>query len=433
MSVAAIQPNHTADPRSPDFFFNPYAPEFMESPYALYRQMREHRPLHRYRTASGTEWILTRFVDIKRVLTDSDFVVENLPQRVPQPCRHMQASHDDLESLRSSLRPWLFSLDPPDHGRLRKLISADFTSTALRDVEPFIESVVAERLAVLHRGEPIDLMDAVARPLPIIVAAHMLGLPVHDLSRLLHCAESLFGIFEQPITYSRFERMTDAAKFFHDYISEEVARRRAGPPRKDLLGKLIRHSGTVLSEEELISFSAMLFAVGQETTENYIGNSVAALMDHPLQMERLRAHPDLLDNAVRELARYDSAVQFISRVAGKPVRLHGQEIAAGDRVYLALGSANRDDREYTNPDVLDVGRDHITNLPFGTGIHFCLGNALAKLQLRAVLAELTKFPGLELAAGDPAPARRKTVVIRGYTRLPLVCAGSTTQRRTDMF
>lgn len=394
---------------------NPYSKEFQLNPYEIYQQMQDEFPIYRYRATVGTEWMVTRFEDIKKILNNPDFIVENLPARIPPHNELMQAEKKHIEHLKQSLSPWLFSLDPPKHTQLRQLVSRDFTSRALQEIEPYIEFLVNSKFESLGNGE-FDLIEHLAKPLPLLVSAKLLGLSINDLPAYLRCAESLFKIFEQPLTYRDIGEMSKSALFFSERIDQELSSRRLGVPKDDFLGKLDK---SLLNENEFKSFCVMLFAVGQETTENYIGNSIAALLHDTTQYELLRNNPDLIDNAICELARFDSAVQIISRVANASITMHDVNIAEGDRVYLCLGAANRDPRQYTNPNKLDINRDSKGNFPFGSGIHFCLGSVLAKLQLKYVLKKIIELPKLTRNTSKPV-LRRKTVVIRGYHHLPLI-------------
>ncbi len=416
-TILATQKNEDCDKRimgdiNP-LALNPYNEEFRLNPYELYQRMQNEYPVYRYRTTVGTEWMVTRFEDIKKILNNSDFIVENLPARVPPHNELMQSEKAHIEHLKQSLSPWLFSLDPPRHNQLRQLVSRDFTSTALQKIEPYIECLVNSMFDGLKAGE-LDLINDIAKPLPLLVSAKLLGLSIDDLPGYLRCAENLFKIFEQPLTYRDIGEMSKSALFFSERIEQELSSRRFVAPKDDLLAKLDKSS---LNESELKSFCVMLFAVGQETTENYIGNAIAALLGNSEQYELLRDNPALIDNAICELARFDSAVQIISRVASAPTKMHDAHIAKGDRVYLCLGAANRDPRQYENPDKLDITRDSKGNFPFGSGIHFCLGSVLAKLQLKYVLKKIIALPQFTLNTSKPA-LRRKTVVIRGYHYLP---------------
>ena len=397
--------------------YNPYLPSYIASPYETLKELRDACPVFPYRSSTNTDWLITRFDHIKTALQDKRFIVENLPARVPSESKYMDATQAELEQLKAALKPWLFSLDPPDHTRFRQLVSRDFTSTMLASFEPYIKEQVALLFSDLHEHGEIELMSTLAKPLPLIVSAKLLGLSIDNLPELVAHSENLFKIFEQPLSYADYQRMAGSAEFFNAFIANAIQQRKEQGGQDDLLSRLIIKSQTSFSHDDLIGFIGMLFAVGQETTENYIGNSVAALLENLDRYEQLKRNPQLIDIALSELGRYDSPVQIISRVASEDLTLGGTEIKAMDRVYLALGAANRDPNEYKEPNTLSFERDQIFNFPFGNGIHFCLGHVLAKMQLKAVIQQLMNEP--PLFVDQSRSERRKTVVIRGYRSLYL--------------
>ncbi len=399
------------------FRFNPFDSAFIADPYPTFRLMRENDPVYKYQTLADDEWILTRHADIRSVLTDRRFGIDNLGARVAQKIPFMPEDAPSLGRLSATLGSWLFFVNPPDHSRLRHVVSRDFTATAITRVRPVAEQFVDGVFASLERDGRFDLMAEIARPLPAVVTAAVLGLQTDRVHDLVSCSEQLFSIFEQPISFNGYRSMASAAETFSSFFEEEFARRAGQPPKNDLLGKLLLGCGKDLTHAELISFSAMLFSVGQETTENYIGNAVLALLQNPAQLERLTADRTRVPAAALELARYDSAVQFITRVPLEDVIISGRKLGRGDRVYLALGAANRDPAAFRSPDTLDIARRETSNLPFGSGIHFCLGSALARLMVEVVLERLIEHPDVEIDLAGVV--RRRTIVLRGVRQLPL--------------
>lgn len=399
------------------FRFNPFAGDYLADPYPTFRYMRENHRVYKYRTLSDDEWILTRYDDIRQVLTDKRFLVEKLGDRVTQKIPFMPGDGDSLRGLSENIGSWLFFVDPPEHTRLRHIVSRDFTATAVTRVRPAIEAFVDDAFEKLSRDGRMDLMAALARPLPAVIAAAMLGLHTDRMQELVECSEQLFGIFEQPISFDGYRRMADASARFNVLFEEEFARRAGRQPENDLLGKLLAACGKEITTAELVSFSAMLFSVGQETTENYIGNSVHALLTQRDQFALLCAEPGLIPKAALELARYDSAVQFVVRVPSEDIAIGDAVLRRGDRVYMALGAANRDPSEFDAPDRLDIKRAESSNLPFGSGIHFCLGSALARLQVEVVLEHLVRRPNLRI--DTRRVERRRTILLRGLRSMPV--------------
>jgi pimeloyl-[acyl-carrier protein] synthase len=399
------------------FRFNPFASDFIDDPYPTFRWMRENDPVHRYRTLADDAWILTRHADIRAVLTDKRFGIDDLGARVVQKIPFMQKDALSLRRLGATLGSWLFFVNPPDHSRLRYVVSRDFTAAAIARVRPVAEAFVDDAFTALVRDGGFDLMAQIARPLPTVVTAAVLGLKSDSIGELIACSECLFSIFEQPITFDGYRSMAEAADTFRKFFEAEFASRASEAPKNDLLGKLLLACGGALNHDEVIAFSAMLFSVGQETTENYIGNSALALLRQRDQFDALVADPATIPAAALELARYDSAVQFISRVPSEDVEIGGHTLRRNDRVYLALGAANRDPAAFDAPDNLDLARRETSNLPFGSGIHFCLGSALARLIVEVVLERLVRHP--TIAIDDTGIVRRRAIVVRGVRALPL--------------
>ncbi len=399
------------------FEFNPYSADFVENPYRTYRILRDRFPVFKYKSFSNKLYLVSRYEDVRKILVSRDFLKENLAQCVPASGRFLQSSRQSMDLLRESLKPWLFFIDPPDHTRLRNSVSREFTTTAIQKVRPYIEERVQHVFAKLKEAGSIDIVQELARPLPAYVSAQLMGVQNDNIEDLVHHSEVLFGIFEQPLTISQYEAMSTSSLYFRKLLAKEIQKRRASGDASRLLGKLIFGAANELRDEELISFAGMLFSVGQETTENYITNSIYALMANRDQFELLCANPDLVGQATKELARYDTSVQFLSRIADRDIELHDEKIEKGSLVHIVLGSGNRDERRYKNPDALDITRSDIDNLPFGSGIHFCLGAALAKLQLEVVLENLIEYPSIKIKTDSVQ--RRKTVVIRGLKKLQL--------------
>jgi cytochrome P450 len=265
----------------------------------------------------------------------------------------------------------------------------------------------------------MDILTDLAAPLPAWVSSEILGVPAEDRNELTQLSYRLFRIFDQPMSLKGYQDMNQAALEFKDYFRALIARKEK-QPRYDLIDKLIavRDEGSKLSEEELLSFCAMLFSVGQETTENLIGNGVLALLNHPEQMAKLRDNPQFIQSTVEELLRYDNPVQIIARVTKKDIKIGGKTIRAGERIYFALGAANRDPDVFPNPDQLDITRQGTQNLPFGYGIHFCLGAALARIQGQVAINTVVRRLS-DLKRSTNVLEWRENIVLRGLKALPV--------------
>jgi cytochrome P450 len=321
------------------------------------------------------------------------------------------------------LHQTMLMADPPDHTRLRRLVSKAFTPHTVAALQPAIEGLLERLLAVVTQraadGEVIDLMDELAFPFPVGVIGEMIGVPATDQPQFQHLVRALTLALDLVIADADLARADAAALEITAYFDELVAHRRR-VPAADLTTALIaaREADDQLSEAELLSMLTLLFLAGFETTTNLIGNGTLALLRHPDQLAALRADPSLIQPAVEELLRYDAPVQMLARVTGAPIPLPDGSTIAADRVMLILlGAANRDPATFSEPDRLWLGRAQAAPVSFGGGIHYCLGAGLARLEARLVFAELLRrFPVIELAA---EPDRRAGTNIRGLARLPV--------------
>ena len=413
------QPTRTqAQPTTTPFKFNPFLPEFHADPYPIYARLRREDPIYQTQSFQGKEWLLTRYADVKAVLNDPRFSADDLPRRLTQKSRYLNQPQA-FETLTQTIGHWLFFLDPPDHGRLRSLMSKAFSTGEVEQLRPHIQNCVTQLLDRVANQQSMDVMADLACPLPAMVSAHLLGVTTTDRAQLTQWAKELFRVFDQPLSLEDYHHLNQVARDFKTFFEQLIAAR-AQDPGPDLLSRLImaRDQGDRLNQTELLAVCAMIFSVGQETTENFIGNSVLALLRHPDQLHYLRQHPESLPQALEELLRYDSPVQIIARVAQADIELDGKTLQPGGRVHLCLGAANRDPDQFPQPDQLDLTRQGTTPMPFGAGIHYCLGAALARLEGQIALATLLqRFPDLQLT---PEPlVWRQNLVLRGLRSLPI--------------
>ncbi|WP_421998388.1 cytochrome P450 [Reyranella sp.] len=395
--------------------FNPLDPAFIADPYPLYRRLRETSPA--FRTPQGL-WLITRYEDVAFALRDRRFGKDfagNIERRYGDTSRMS-------EPAIASLSHTMLVLDPPDHTRLRGLVTKAFTARRVADMRPRIKALVDEQLdRVIDKGE-MDVMRDLAHRLPVIVICDMLGIPEDQRAPFL-AASNVNGRILEPVPMTREEmdlanQNTLMASVYFRHLCE--LRRRE--PRDDLTTELVRaeEAGDKLSAEELEANMALLFGAGHETTTNLIGNGLLALHRHPDQWEKIKADPSLIPNAVEELLRYDSSVQLTGRVTSTEVEVGGITLPAKSSVVALLGAANRDPAQYPDPDRLDIGREHIRPLSFGGGIHHCLGAQLARLEAELVFTALVeRLPTLSLPEKD-APAWRRSFTLRGLSRLPAV-------------
>lgn len=388
--------------------FNPYLPEFHADPYPFYHQLRTEDPVHR---SSLGPWLIARYADAHALLRDRrlgrDFGAFLDAQMGPSQLRQMLG------------RTMLFN-EPPDHTRLRTLVSKAFTPRVVEGMAPRIQALVDQLLDRVETAGRIDIVGDLAYPLPVAVISEILGIPVEDDALLRGWSRDFAATLEFVLTPEILERGNAAAHASTEYLQSLIAARRAHP-RDDMLTRLIdaEEQGQKLTEDEIISTCLFLFSAGHETTTGLIGNAMLALFRHPDQWRKLASEPGLVRSAVHEFLRYDSSVQMAGRVATADVEVGGRTIAAGDVVVVLLGAANRDPERFADPDVLDVGRANNEPLSFGGGIHHCLGAALGRLEIESAIGTLLRrFPALRPAAEHEPLTWRDTVAIRGLQSLP---------------
>ena len=367
-------------------------------PPLAYHQLREDQPIVRMRFPSGRiGWLVTRFEEGSQVFSD--------PRMSSQRPRHDVAAEDDVDpndnDSAEALPPTFNSMDAPDHGAYRRLLSGKFTPKSVQaNLQPYIDTIVTEHLDAIEAkgagGTPVDLIEQLALPIPCLVICELLGVPYQDRDKFHHATEVMMDTSKR-----RAERDT-GAHWLVEYITKLVAEKRADPGSDGLLAELIRKSeedGSILSDEDLIGIGALLLFAGHDTTMAMIGLSTLTLLTHPAQRQDLVEHPEKIGTAVEELLRYLTIVQFgLGRTAKEDLEIGGQAIATGDLVVVAMPAANRDPRVFDNPDEPDFDRKMIRHLAFGYGVHQCLGQNIARAELKTILPQLfARFPGLKLA------------------------------------
>ncbi|HEX2575628.1 MAG TPA: cytochrome P450 [Aquihabitans sp.] len=401
---------------------DPFAPGFYEDPYEQYAGLRDHDPVHH---SVFDTWMVTRWEDVHSLLRKPNTSVEDRRITGERTNRRQQmAELVEGRTVRRSLA--ILNIDPPDHTRLRKLVSKAFTPRAVERIRARAGELVDDILDDLDgRDGPVDLVGELAFPLPFTVISEMLGMPEGDRDQLRSWSHTVTQALDPVLAFQHAEAIFAAIDQMNRVISEAIAWKRGRPDDDDLLGALIaaEDHGDVLSDAELVDNVALLFLAGHETTVNLIGNGVHALLGHPDQRRRLIDDPSLDVNAVEELLRWDSPVQFSRRIALEPIELRGHTIGPGEFVTTVLGSANRDPRKFgPDADRLDLGRpDAREHVSFGSGVHHCLGAALARLEGQEAIGRLVRrFPDME-AAGPVTHNGR--IVLRGLDELPVALHG----------
>jgi cytochrome P450 len=382
-----------------DFF----APEVRADPWPFYARLREADPVHR---RPDGDWILTRYADCQGVLAD--------PRCSSNPAHESRPSEGS--PARQAGSNLLLFLDPPDHTRLRRLVSKAFTPRRVEELRPRIAELVDALLDEVD-GEPtFNLLEALAFPLPVIVICELMGVPAEDRDSLKEWSTAASRLLDPDVEGETLELGLLAGMGLAGYFDALFEERRR-QPQDDLVSGLVaaEEEGDRLSADELRAITVLLFIAGHETTMNLIGNGTYALLQHPDQLALVRDDPEMARSAIEELLRYDGPVHVTARVPTEDIDIGGTPIAAGERMVVALGAANRDPAQYPDPDRLDVTREDNRHLTFSHGIHFCLGASLARVEGQVAIPRLLqRFPDLALAA---EPSYREHLVLRGLTEL----------------
>ena len=388
--------------------YNPLAPRVYLNPYPKYAELRAKDPVHWSPLMDA--WVLSRFVDADAVLRDHKrFSSDQRLRRTTRTPRNAGIENPGGLSM-------LF-LDPPDHTRLRALVSKAFLPVAIAALIPRIQTIVEELLEQIPHLTDFDLMETIAYPLPVIVMAELLGIPAADRAQFKLWSDLRARVLEPTIRPDEIQKANRATHELSDYFRGVIQQRRADP-RDDLISTLImaEEAGDMLTADELLVMLRLLLIAGNETTTNLIGNGMLALLRHPEQLQRLREQPELMDGAVDELLRFDTPVQVDFRTARVDLELGGRRIRAGQGVIVLLGAANHDPAVFPEPERLDISRRSATHLAFGRGLHYCLGAPLARVEARvAFTALLQRLPNMQLMTAKPV--FKDNVVLRGLREL----------------
>lgn len=392
-------------------------PEGRTNPYAHYHRLREVAPV--YRSSTLNAWLLTSYEDCKAALRDP-----RLEKRFAESLDARLAGWRDRESLTWAANVML-NLDGPAHTRLRRLVVREFTGRAVEALRAEIEQSVDALLDSMMQHDVGDLMTEFAFKLPISVIGTLLGVPEADRAQFRELTVDLTAIFEVTATPEMLDGADAAARRFAEYFDALIAQRRA-EPQNDLLSRLIAKDAKEpaegeeadrLTNDELIRLASLLFVAGFETTTNLIGSGTISLLSDREQMAALREHPELAANAADELIRHDDSFQLTTRYATDDMAFGDITIPAGDAVYVMLAAANRDPKQFPDPDRIDISRENARALAFGGGVHLCLGAALASMELEIVFKRFAdRFADIEL--GEQPPFRDR-LSFRAPTAVPL--------------
>ncbi|MEY3816860.1 MAG: hypothetical protein RI966_837 [Actinomycetota bacterium] len=396
-----------------DVSFNPFDPEFRKNPHPFYDRLRTEEPVHR--TPLGFV-VLTRYEDVANTLRNNDFsrdieVNANLPE---SPTRKFRRENERSKSM--------LNLDPPDHTRLRRLVSKSFTPSAIEKLRPRIQQLVDDALANAKRTGHLELVEELAFPVPFQVISDLLAMPTERGEELREWSQIITATLEPTTGVEELEKGQQAIAKMRPYLEEIIQHRRRNMG-DDMLSSLIavEEQGEKLNNDELMSFVILLYIAGHETTVNLIGNSVHALLTHPEQLDVMRRE-SCTPNMVDELLRFNGPVQHTIRtpLVDISIPVNGQEmlIKKGSLVLASLGAGNHDPSVFSNPHQLDFSRSNSNrHLAFAAGVHYCLGASLAKLETEVAVGTLVKtFKSIEF---DTQPEWRDRLTIRGVSKFEL--------------
>ena len=400
------------------------APDPRSPSAVLSAEFRERGPIRRNDLGF---WVVSRHADCLAILRDRRASSDSLNvavERMPQGFRTPIDEDDPVAAAMLEMRPFLFR-DPPDHTRLRGLVSKAFTPRVVESLRTRTQEVVDELLGAAMEADRVDLLEEFAYPLPVRIICDLLGVPLEDQDRFKVWSGALARgldpdfLLSSEIIAARTEGVLQFSQYFFELLAERRAR-----PGDDFLSRLVQaeDGGVLLTEGELLSTCILLLVAGHETTVNLIAGGALALLHHPDQFERFRSEPALTRSGVEEMLRYVSPVQLTGRALVEDCEIGGVELRAGDFAMLLLASANRDPGEFDDPRRFDISRHPNNHLGFGFGIHHCLGAPLARMEAQVALTALVKLaPKLALTVDEVA--YKTNVVLRGVESLPVAMHG----------
>jgi cytochrome P450 len=395
--------------------FNPADPATNADPFPIFRRLQEEDPVHWSDPVRG--WVVTRYDDVRAIALDRAMSADRV-----RPFFDVLPGEEQrrLADLGRYLTLWAVFKDPPDHTRLRGLMNRAFTPRAVEALRPNIERIVDDLLdAIVARGSA-DMIADFAYPLPASVIMDMLGVPRSDLDVMKVWSDDIalfVGIARA--TPDKYEKAQAGTRAMAAYFRRLVAERRKAP-REDMISALIaaEEQAQHLTEDEIVASCILLLFAGHETTANLIGNGVLAFLRHPAELAKLRARPELADNAVEECLRYDGPSGALARVVAVAHEMGGRELKAGERVYAWMNAANRDPRRFSDPDRFDIERPDNRHLTFGHGAHFCLGAPLARLEAQIAFPRIfERLQGLELTTDKFE--WMDSLILRGVKKMPV--------------
>ena len=396
-----------------------FSDEILQDPYPTYARLHEEGPLHYVDVGSKwAVWSIFSHAECSSVAKDPRLSAKRAKQMLlPLPL----SRQSEFSELARMLSLWLIFMDPPEHTRLRKLLNKGFSAAAVEGLRPQAEAIVDQMLKPLEHGSEVELMSEFANPMPVRIISELLGVPQALHGTFVNASRAIAVFRGNPNrTVEEARAAQDALVELTEFFRKTVAERRRNKG-SDLISLLIdiEEEGEVLTEEELYAQCIALLFAGHETTRNLIGNGMYTLLQHPQETAELRERPEMIRSTVEELLRYESPVQFTARVLKEDIEVCGQQIRKGWTVLCMLGAANRDPKQFKEPNQLDLKRLNNQHLAFSAGLHFCIGAQLARLEGQIALLNLVqRFPEMKLTG--PRPEWASTFGFRGLKSLPVI-------------
>lgn len=399
-----------------DVVFNPFDPEFRIDPYPIYERLRNEDPIHK---TPFDAWVLSRYAECTEILHDPRTSSDERNANQYREFLEAQGGNPFGEDWERR-RPFLF-MDPPDHTRLRALVTKAFTPRVVEGLRPRIQQLVDDLIDRAAERGSIEVIEDFAYPLPVTVICEMLGVPAEEHEVFKGWSRELARSLDPELVLPPdvIESRQKAVANFRDYFSGLIAERRRDP-KDDLLSALIaaEELGDKLTEEELITTCVLLLIAGHETTVNLIGNGVLNLLRYPSELEKLREDPALAKTGVEEVLRFDPPVQMTARIALEDIEIRNEILTKGQQAIVLLASANRDPEQFEDPDRFDIARKPNPHVSFSVGIHFCLGAHLARLEGQIALSNIVRrLRGMTLDPGSLV--YKENIVLRGLASLPV--------------
>ncbi|ELR68487.1 putative cytochrome P450 hydroxylase [Fulvivirga imtechensis AK7] len=373
--------------------WNPLDSKNIANPYPLYKELRENAPVFKAHTG---EWLITGYPEIRQILKDSQFLVGNKKEWLNKGITYFNQKDQDFSAIADAINTFILLINPPEHTKIRKLVMAAWDD---RVVEKIIDENVSSLLKSLRGRKNFDAVNDFASHLPAMTIAQIMGIPPEDYVHLRDAGRDMIKAVDPYNTYKDFVVMTDAANHFISYFSSIIAAKTLHPG-KDLISKIVvnnQKESPPLSASQLVSLCIFLFIAGEETTIGFVSTSLLNLHKNPEQRQWLTGHMQALPTAIEELLRYDGPVHLLGRIVGEDLEFEGHAMKKGEVATLCLASANRDARQFEQADRFLPQRTPNRHIAFGSGIHFCLGDWLAKKQATIALSRFLKaFPNYQL-------------------------------------